>query len=43
MKRRFHKSRKTIKQQEDYPEEKLAHIKEEIKIKIPREEVSSGS
>jgi hypothetical protein len=33
MKRRFQKSRNTIKQQEQYPEEKSAHI-ENNKVKI---------
>ena len=36
MKRRFWKSRKTIKEQEGYPEEKSAHTKKnKVKIRFP--------
>jgi hypothetical protein len=36
MKRIFLKSRKTIKQQEEYPEEKSAHTeKNKVKIRFP--------
>jgi hypothetical protein len=41
MKRRFWNSRKTIKQQEEYPEENLIHTeKNKVKIRFPEKKLA---